>query len=45
VAPTSATRHAVTSTLNDFVDDGLDDVRDRLPDGYDRLFDPTAIGT
>ena len=36
---------AVTSTLNDFVDDGLDGVRDRLPDGYDRLFDPTAIGT
>jgi uncharacterized protein (DUF2267 family) len=42
-AETHAT--AVASTLNDFVDDGLDGVRDRLSEGYDRLFDPTAAGT
>jgi uncharacterized protein (DUF2267 family) len=42
-AETHAT--AVASTLNDFVDDGLDGVRERLSDGYDRLFDPTSVGT
>lgn len=47
VDPTDAERHAkaVTSALNDFVLEEADGVRDRLPDGYDRLFDPPGPET
>lgn len=43
-----AERHtkAVASALNDFVlDDELETVCERLPEGYDRLFDPTGAET
>lgn len=37
---------AVISALNDLVPgDELAEIRDRLPEGYDRLFDPTGLET